>query len=49
MVNYEGYELDDVQLIDGEIQLDYDYMYGTVLDSYGNEVKFDLETLDIEE
>lgn len=49
LVNYEGYELDDVQLIDGEIQRDDDYMYGTVLDSYGNEVKFDLETLDIEE
>lgn len=49
LVNYEGYELDDIQLIDGEIQRDDDYMYGTVLDSYGNEVKFDLETLDIEE
>lgn len=49
LVNYEGYELDDIQLIDGEIQRDDDYMYGTVLDYYGNEVKFNLETLDIEE
>lgn len=49
LVNYEGYELDDIQLIDGEIQRDEDYTYGTVLDYYGNEVKFDLETLDTEE
>lgn len=49
LVNYDGYELDDIQLIDDEIQYDDDYMYGTALDADGTEIKFNIETLEVEE
>ena len=48
-MNYDGYELDDIQLIDDEIQYDDDYMYGTALDADGTEIKFNIETLEVEE
>lgn len=47
LVNCDGYQLDDIQLINDELQID-DYDYGIVLNSDGEEIKFDLDTFDIE-
>lgn len=47
LINYDGYELNDVKLIDDEIECTDDDC-GIVLDSEGNKIKFDLETLDVE-
>lgn len=49
LVNFEGESLDDVRLIDDELKFNDDYTYGIVLDSDGNEIKFNIENLAVEE
>lgn len=46
LINYDGYELSDIKLIDGEIQTTDDEQYGIVLDQNNNKIIFDFETLD---
>ena len=49
LINYDGYEINDIKLIDNQLKFDDDYEYAYALDKFNNKIRINLETLEEEE